>query len=401
MRAEVRVQITTSMPEKLIDQALSRGAEFARVRRGGRKSVIVDCDEKSAEILLALCERYHLNRKILRRQGKSALRAKIRSRITLIPGILLCVGICGFALNRLWLIDVSFSGPSAALGQEKIIRACLDEMQVRPGMKASDLDSDLIQKQLPAQVPSCSHIGVRRQGIRLLIEAVPEVPSPEVHDLSVPRDLIAAMDGVVKSVNVKSGEACVRPGDTVRKGQLLIRGEEDKSKEETAAVGALGEVHIRSWFEGSAEGDIKEERVRRTGRKSQSSAIRLSRWSFPLSGGESFAQYETEVQVLPVVGLFLPLEIIHETHYETQTVHMDMDKAVLTQRLRSLAQAEAKAELALNGPEAYEITDYWEESTTDGNLLRLRAVYEIAANVAVSRDAFIEEVNPSWKAADK
>jgi len=387
MRAEVRLQIATSMPEKLIDQALSRGAGFSCVRRVGRKSILADCDEKSAEILLALCERYHLGCKVLRQKGKSALLAKIRSRITLIPGILLCVMLCGFTLNRVWLIDVS--NPE----QEKAIRACLDEMSIRPGMKASDLDTGLIQKQLLARVPSCSHIGARRQGIRLLIEAASEIPSPEVHDLAIPRDLIAAMDGVVKSVNVKSGEACVQPGDTVRRGQLLIRGEEAKSKEETTAVGALGEVHIRSWFEGTAEGDIKEERVRRTGRASQSSAIRLMRWSFPLSGGERFARYETEIQVLPVVGLFLPLEIIRETHYETQTVSVDTDKTALMQRLRSLARAEAKAELARNGPKTYEITDYWEESITDDNLLRLRAVYEIAADVAVSRDALIEEDN--------
>ena len=389
MRAEVRLQIDTSMPEKLIQQALLQGAEFSRIRLNGSRTIIADCSESCADTLLALCKRYRLNCKVLRRRGKSVLRAKIRSRITLIPGALLCIILCSFVLSRIWIIDVAFTGPSAHLGQEKLLRNCLEEMNIRPGIKAAALDSALIQTQLLARAESCSHIGVRLQGVRLLIEAAPEVPSPEVHDLASPRDLVSAMDGVVKSVNVKSGEACVQPGDTVRRGQLLIRGEEDKSKEETTAVGALGEVHIRSWFEGSAEGDIKEDLVRRTGRSSQSSVIRLMGWSFPLSSGEALAQYETETRILPVVGLFLPLEIIRETRYETQTVTAEADREALENRLRSLAQAEARSKLSASGPETYEITDYWEESTTDDNLLRLRAVYEIAADVAVTRDALI------------
>lgn len=389
MKREVRLKIDTSMPEKLIGQALSLGAEFASVRRSGSRSIIADCGERSADILTGLCKRYHLNCRILRSAGRNALYQKLRGRITLPAGILLCLFICSFVLSRVWLIDISFTGPSAQLGNEKELRAILNEMQIRPGMKTSAADTDLLQKRLFADAGNYSHIGVRIHGIRLLVEAAPEVPSPEIYDLANARDLVAAMDGVVKSVNVRSGSACVSPGELVQKGQLLIRGEEEKSKEETAAVGALGEVHIRSWFEGRASGDLKEKKILRTGRKSVSTRIRLMHWSFPLTEGERFDQYESETEILPIIGLFLPLEIMRETHFETEAVTADADQAILLPRLRSLAQAEARSNLSQNGPAAYEITDYWEESTTTDNTLHLRAVYEIAADIAVTRDALI------------
>ena len=390
MKAECRLMVTSSMGEKLIQQALVQGACFHSLRRSGSRRIIADCSEESADILLALCKRYHLDCRILRRRGKSTLLAKIRSRITLPAGILLSVLLCQAFLSRVWLIDVSFTGPSAALGQESAIRACLEELHIRPGMKRREIDTSLLQKQLLASAGAYSHIGLQLRGIRLLAEAAPEVPSPETYVLETPRDLVAAADGVVKSVNVRSGTACIAPGDTVRKGQLLIRGEEEKSEEETAVVSALGEVHLRSWVEGSAEGSLLETRIRRTGRTSSASALRLMNRLYPLASSETFATEETETQILPIVGLFIPLEIIRETRFETESVEANADEIVLEGRLRCLAQAEAKRNLSLSGLEDYEIADYWEEFIQTDNLLRLRAVYEITFNAAVTRGALTD-----------
>lgn len=401
MRSEVRLQIRSSMLEKLINQALAQGAVLQQIRRSGRRTILVDCSEASGEILLNLCKRYRIDCKTLHRHGKSVLRAWLRRRATLCAGVLLCIALCTAVLSRIWIIDVEFPTSGAALGDERLLRAQLEEMGVHTGLRTSALDTDVLQKQLSAQAENYSHVNIRRQGVRLLIEAAPEAPAPELYSLANARDLVAAMDGIVTEVNVKSGHACVKPGDTVRKGQLLIRGEEDQSAEETIAVSALGEICVRAWFEGRSQAPLIENRLLRTGRTSDSKRLRLLRWSLPLREAEDFFQYETQTCVQPIVGLFLPLELIQERRYETETVAVEAEQSALKAQLLTIAQAQAKAEMSLHGPQDFETTDYWEDCTVSDGIMQVRAVYEITANVAVSRDAIMEEVNQTWKAADK
>lgn len=53
--------------------------------------------------------------------------------------------------------------------------------------------------------------------------------------------MVAARDGIVDSIRTKAGTALVQPGDVVRKGQILIRGEE-RTGSGVRAVSARGVV---------------------------------------------------------------------------------------------------------------------------------------------------------------
>jgi len=392
MNRDLRLRIEGAMLERLIQQALQQGAEFAAVERSGSRVLIIDTDAHSGHILRALCSRYHLDCRILDHRGRSSLMQRLRRRWTLAPGLLLCALICAAVLSRIWLIDVAFTGPCAHLGDARAIHRCLSALDVHAGMSVAGIDANFLKKQLSADAGAYSHIGVRLQGIRLLIEAAPEVPAPEVYQLDSARDLVAAMDGVVCGVKVQSGEACVKVGDTVRRGQLLIRGEEALSKDASSAVAALGQVHVRSWYEGSAESPLRVVRWKPTGRSAVSTRIRLLNLSLPLQRSDGFETARTETETLPIGGLFLPLELVRDTEYELHPLSVQADAKALMARLVPLAQADARSRLSLLGPDTYEITDYWEEYTqTDSNLC-VRTVYEITADIAVSRDALIEEV---------
>ncbi len=392
MNRDVRLRVEGSLLERLIQRALNDGASFARIQRLGPRSIQLDADARSADIVRALCEKYWLDCRVLRRGGFAAMRDKLRARWTLGLGALLCAAICALFLSRLWLVDVRFTGPAPQLGSERAIRDCLEEHGVRVGMPVSAVDAELLQSELLAGAGDYSFVGVRRQGVRLLVEASPEVPAPQVYDLNYARDLVAARDGVVESITVHAGHAAVKPGDTVRRGQLLIRGEEARTREETAPVGASGEVIARSWCEGSAEGALTGAALRRTGRCEAESALQLLGLSLPLSECAGYASEEAELEILPVGGLFLPLEVRRVIHWETAPVRVEADPGALEARLRALALAEARAKLAAGGMD-WTLRSTWTDCETEGDVLRVRAVCEIAANIAVTRDALNQEVN--------
>lgn len=398
---DVQLEIEGYLLERLLQRALARGAEFARIRRVGARKMCVSADETSAAILIEMCRRYGLNCREISRGGRFALREWIKKRWTLLPGMLLGLTLCAVFLSRLWWVDIVFTGPGAGMGSAAEMRRCIRSAGIHPGMPASALDTGVLQKKLMASAGDFSYIGVRRQGVRLLVEAAPELPAPELYQRGYARDLVAARDGVVLSVNAKSGTACVKPGDTVRAGQTLIRGEEAVAKdgetgeEITTGVSALGEVNARCWYEGSAEGYLLERKLRRTGNARASCRLRLMDFSLNILESEAFAREECETEILPVVGLYLPLEIVRSTHYETVLEERNVDSSELRARLASLARADALAKMSRDGVEAQKIL-CWEDCAQEGNTLRVRAVYEICTDIATTRDALTEEVYATW-----
>ncbi len=376
------------MPEKLLERALARGARFGSVRREGAHALIAECDESSAAILLDLCERFRVPAQTLDRRGRSALRERARRRATLPVGLALCVVLCWLFLSRVWLVDVAFSGEAAGLGDAKALLELARERGVRPGV-SRQIDLDALSKALQAEAGDYSYVGAHLRGIRLVIEAVPEVPSPPLYDVDAARDLVSDRDGIVLSAVARSGELCVQPGDAVRRGQLLIRGEELEAKDATRPIAALGEVIVRAWFTGEASLPLFENQARFTGRSSISSRLVTPWFSLALADGETYAEQCEETEYLPIGGLFVPIEIERVTRREVQTREAALDSDRLREELAPLAFADAAMNLSRDGPADCEVLRRWIDFERRGGKLVARAVIEISADAATTRDALL------------
>lgn len=384
MSDTVRMRIRGLMPEKLIERAREMDVRFQAIEPRGDHEIVVGVAARDAEKLSDLCRRFSIPCEVLSRRGRSALGIWLKNRWTLLVGLAVMLAACRVFFGHIWQIDVAFIGDSAALGDPEAVYAALDAIGVRPGIPR-DLDARLLSEELLARCEGLSNALSRVEGVRLRIELAPEAAKPEVYALNRPRDLYADRTGIVVSVNVEAGLACVRPGDTVRRGQLLIRGEEKRSKEETRPIAALGQVVIRSWFEGQAEGSLTEERTEYTGRVAAASTLITPWLDIPITGGSDFAQQAETVDALPIGGLYLPVSVRRVTRRETRTRRVSVDPSALGGRLCALAMAEARARLCAEGPEQYEITRCWTRvSPASDRTLSARAVCEITTNTAVT-----------------
>ena len=390
MRGEVTVRAECLMPEKLLERVLTCGARFDAVRLEGNHALIVDCDAASAQILLDQCERFHLPAGTLNRRGRSAFIEYARRRRTLPIGLMLCGMLCWLFLGRIWLVDMAFSGEAAHLGNAEALRNAAFSEGVHPGMRR-DIDLDALGQRLLSSAGDYSYVGAHLRGIRLLIEAVPEVPSPALYDVDAARDLVSDRDGIVLSAEARSGALCVQPGDTVRRGQLLIRGEEQLSKEETRPIAALGEVIVRTWFTGEAALPLCEEHTEYTGRVSACAMLKTPWFSLPLTEGEIFPDQREDVQYLPIGGLFVPLEVQRTTCREVIRSAVPIDDKLLQERLRALAFADAALALQRDGLDNYEILDRWIDYEKTVGALTAKAVIEISADAAVTREALAKD----------
>lgn len=388
MSDTVRLRIRGLMPEKLIERAREMDVTFQRIEPQGDHAIVVEVGARDAEKLSALCRRFSIPCEVLSRRGRSALMSWFKKRWTLSIGLLVMLSACWLMLGHVWRVDIAFIGDAAARGDADEVAAMLRSIGVHPGM-SRDIDTKLLAQELTAREMGLSYVGARVEGVRLLIEAAPESEAPEVYDLSAARDLYADRAGIVVSVNVEAGVPCVQPGDAVRRGQLLIRGEEKVSGEETRGIAALGEVVIRAWFEGAAEGKLTAEQTEYTGRSSTSATLMTPWLDIPISEGERYEHQSEISDTLPIGGLYLPVKIERVTRRQTRIRHVRIDKAVLTARLQRLATADARAKMSAAGPEKYEIVRCWTREETEDDTLRVSAVCEITTNTAVT----IEELH--------
>ena len=389
MKRDVRLRVRASLPERLLSLAAEKGIALTEVRRPAEGLLVMDLGPREARRFLALCERCGLSADVERVGGTGKLTAWLRRRATLAAGILAFALLTPFALSRLWRVDIAFTGTSASLGNRAEVAAALEALGVRPGGSAG-IDAARLSSELAARLPGYSYVGAKVRGVRLLVEAVPEARRPELYALDAPRDLVADRDGIVVSVNALAGEPCVKPGDAVRRGQLLIRGEERARADATRPIAALGQVVVRAWIEGTAALPLRQTAALPTGRASASGRLALFGWSVPLSEGESYARQRVRVRRLPIVGLFLPVEIVREERQEVREEAVKADEGRLKARLAALALADARTGLP-GGSEGWTPERQWLEYDIDGEgRMTARAVLEITTDTAVERNALYQ-----------
>lgn len=379
----VTLYIEGLMLEKLMERALEAGALLAEVQRLSRRELLVSAPYASARIVQDLCARYSIRCEVRAEKGRPAYIRYMKRRITAPVALLVCIALTFAFLSRVWVVDVRVIGGGAAT--DAVYETLLAHGAVE-GADAGEIDTELLSLSLTA-LSGYSYASVAREGIALVVELAEEKKAPELFDISYARDLVASCDCVILSVDVKAGTARVKPGDTVRRGQVLISGHEMVSKEGSRSVGALGTVTARVWVTGEARERTFDAVRTYTGRESTSSRVTLFQWSVDLLEGGDFETREEEIERLPVGGLFLPLVIERTTRREYAEEAVPRDENALRTALSDAAFAGAETRRAALGFENAEIIDKWTEfSMIDTDTLYARAVLELRAEVQVTRD---------------
>lgn len=378
MTERVRLCVEGQLLERFIEKALEEGVRFSLICHTGWHSMELETDRAGADCVMALLEKYRMNGRVLGMSGWPLVRKRLKSRLTLLAGFITCITLLAVYSSFIWRVEVT------AL-DENPVGDSLYQALAREGidlpLKKQALDTQLLRLKLLSLFPEYSYVGVRESGVTLRIELAHELPAPQVYDLEAGRDLVASRDGIVMSVNALSGVAAVQPGDTVRAGQLLIRGEEQITKEETRGIQALGEVIARVWYEGSCTLPLSRTEVEYTGRQSSESTLRLLRWSYPLTEGQQYSSQAEITQDLPVGGLFLPLKITRTLRRETVKRTVSLPEEQVALQAAQLAQLQAQAQL-LPGEI---ICDQWTDYTIEGNSLTARVVLEVHTDIAAYR----------------
>jgi similar to stage IV sporulation protein len=145
---------------------------------------------------------------------------KLAKRRGLITGAALFIVLMCFFSSFIWRVDVS--GNSSVSSAE--ITSALSGLGLRPGVSPAGLDLKKLENEALVRLPRLAWISINVDGSDAHIKVRERRYPPDVIPQSMPCNIKALESGQIISLEVRSGKAAVRVGDTVEKGGLIISG---------------------------------------------------------------------------------------------------------------------------------------------------------------------------------
>lgn len=175
------------------------------------------------------------------KSGGMLLRLRaLLARPGLCAGILCAAVLSAFSGHYVWFVRVSGNRQVS----DTQIRALLREAGVYVGACFDRIDIDRAEATLLLGAQELSWVTVNRSGTVAEVQVRERQTAPAAEGGYA--NVVASRTGVVEYVRLTSGNAVVRAGDVVQKGEVLISGLYDSQTVGFRAVRAAGEVYARS-----------------------------------------------------------------------------------------------------------------------------------------------------------
>jgi similar to stage IV sporulation protein len=356
----VRVQVRGKHPERLVNLCVCSGFPIWDI-------ALIDGNLYFSTTLAKYKEIRPLARKarcvprIVARTGIPFTIGKIRRRPVFILVSCILLAVLFWLSGSVWAISVK---GNIKVSRSDILKVAYDN-GLKIGARKSYISVDSLQQAIAIAFPEVSWVYVRFQGTLAVIEVVEKVRP----DVPGPGDIVAKKDGVVESVLVLSGVPVVQPGQTVKKGDLLIAGVTSGGIQ-----GARGNVTARTWYEVVVEESLSRlERVR-TGKKKEVKVVRIGGNEFLLFPlGTMFEWYEIEEYPIKVFGKgedATAVELLTRVFFEVQWEW----KEISIEEAVALAQAKGKRAIESRLPSSAKLIDFTYETSGDAEGVLVRSV---------------------------
>ena len=199
------------------------------------------CSLQTEKRLLRLCAERGLVVEVLASRGLPVHLRRLLTRPGVLVGGLLALLLLVSSQRFLWDIRVR--------GNERMTTAeVLSELRdcgLFTGAYLPRLDVRALENRVLIASDRIAWISVNLSGTVAEVQVVEGVERPPKEDTS-PANLIAATDGQIEQLLIYRGEAAVKIGQAVRRGELLVSGIYDSSLEGYRLTRAAGEVWART-----------------------------------------------------------------------------------------------------------------------------------------------------------
>ena len=337
--------------------------------------------------LLRDCEQEGVCLQLVRRAGLPALLFRYRRRVGVLVGALAAAVVCYLASNVVWDVRVECEGDLDAVQ----VKRTLSECGLSVGTFLPRLDTDEVESRLLTTANDVAWVSVNRKGTVAYVQVRPLLKPEPVDSAGATVNLIASQDAIIESVRLMAGDVVVRPGDVVRKGQLLIAGVRDIREDGYSLTEARGEVYARTTHTLTVEIPLVYEQKTYTGApKAEKTlfffgkAIKITKNAGIMGESCDIIRKMENFTLLGSRPLPVSLETVHVMPYEMTP------RTLTTEEAEALAYEQLWQRLTLATANATLLSRRVERELTD-EVCRLVCTYTCVENIAIPLPFAVEE----------
>lgn len=340
LRGYVRIRAKGFSAERFMNMAAFRGVYLWDIAYEGA-AVTMKAAGGSLDILEACAQKTGCSMEVLGWGGLPAFLRRFRRRQVWSAGLLLFAAGLYLLSSFIWTVRVE---GNERLETAELLSAC-EDLGVKPGVWKRGVDTAEITNRLLVQFSDISWVSVSIKGTDVTIKLAETIEKAERIDRETPCDIVASADGVIVQITAERGTPKVKPGDVVKKGDVLISSElliglegEEQHTEYTAAEGA---VTARIWQRLTEELPLQYEEIQYSGVEKENHSIVFSEKELDIIHPDGAGQWEKTLlseQPLALGDFELPLhlkkEIWKEYEILEKTRTLEETKSILEEILR-------------------------------------------------------------------
>lgn len=165
-----------------------------------------------------LCRKSSVRLKIKSRHGLPFCIRKYKPRVGVVAGIVVFVAVVWFMSCFVWTIEIT---GLETISHSELMRA-LKENGLSIGTYKVGKSFQTIARDTMLDVDKIGWMAINVTGSHASVELKEKALSPHVEDTSVPANIKAKCDGLIKSIDVRMGKSYFEAGSAVVKDQLIV-----------------------------------------------------------------------------------------------------------------------------------------------------------------------------------
>lgn len=331
------IRVRAKNPEKLLNLCAAKGISIWRVSI--REDVVyfkigIASFKRLRVFKRKIPAKIHITKKV----GLPFFIAKNKKRYGMLIGVVAFIAIIQFMSGCVW--NICISGNKAVKSTD--ILASLNEIGIFEGAFIKNIDPEEKRNELLLKQDGLAWAAINIEGSKITVE-VSETQKSELLD-SLPSNLIANEDGIIKKIEVKNGVTKVKLHEAVKKGQLLVSGIREFEGGREQFVRSKGNVYAEVDYSFETVQPLEVTEFIKTGEVLKRKVLNLFSLKIPLFLGGVEKPYisKTVEERVSSGESYLPIKIISKTFYKTKETTYKLMEEQAIKRAQKLAEEKVK-----------------------------------------------------------
>lgn len=237
-----RIRVRGAAPELALYRLTQAHIPFWDIVRTDDFASDISIRRKDWDQVTAIVSRVQEGADLLGEHGLLCHFRGLKKRKLFVLSVLLCLGLAYLLPNFVWCLHVE---GNVVVPEQQILRE-LQELGVGFGTWGPSIVPQDLKNQMLNQVPALEWLTVNQSGGLATVVVRERQPASAIVDRRQVTNLIASRDCIVTKMEVFSGQAVCKTGQSMRAGELLVSGYADW-EHCIQATRSLGEIYGRTW----------------------------------------------------------------------------------------------------------------------------------------------------------